>query len=83
MRRHEALRTTFTVVEGKPVQVIAPSLTMILPVEDLRELPEPEREVTVRRRTTEEGRRPFNLAQGPLVRATMLRLSREGAQCCS
>ena len=77
VRRHEALRTTFTVVEGKPVQVIAPSLTMILPVEDLQELPEPEREVTVRRRTTKEARRPFDLAQGPLVRATMLRLSRE------
>jgi hypothetical protein len=32
VRRHESLRTTFAADDGVPVQVIAPSLTMTLPV---------------------------------------------------
>src|SRR6266567_7505410 len=39
VRRHEALRTTFAAVEGQPVQVIAPTLRLALPLYDLRELP--------------------------------------------
>jgi amino acid adenylation domain-containing protein len=74
VRRHEALRTTFAVVDGKPVQVIAPSLTMLLPVLDLRTLPQSEREAESLRLATEESRRPFDLAHGPLVRTTLLRL---------
>ncbi|MBA3441823.1 MAG: condensation protein, partial [Pyrinomonadaceae bacterium] len=35
--RHESLRTTFDVIEGSPVQVIAPSLSMPLPVIELGE----------------------------------------------
>ena len=35
VRRHEALRTTFSVVRTEPVQVIAPSLTFSLPVVDI------------------------------------------------
>ena len=31
VRRHEALRTTFSIVEGEPVQVIAPSLSFPCP----------------------------------------------------
>ena len=44
VKRHEALRTTFAIVDGRPVQVIAPLLTLTLPIVDLRELPETERE---------------------------------------
>ncbi|MBD2541807.1 amino acid adenylation domain-containing protein, partial [Coleofasciculus sp. FACHB-SPT36] len=36
VRRHEALRTTFVTVEGQPVQAIASTLTVPLPVIDLR-----------------------------------------------
>src|SRR4029453_16127844 len=38
IRRHEALRTTFTMVDGTPKQVIAPRLELSLPVVDLQEL---------------------------------------------
>ena len=41
---------------------------------DLRELPETERETEVQRLVTTEAQRPFDLAEGPLVRATLLRL---------
>ena len=74
VKRHESLRTTFTTVDGRPVQVIAPHLTMALPILDLRELPETEREAEVQRLATNEAQRPFDLAEGPLVRATVLRL---------
>ncbi len=47
---------------------------MKLPVVDLRELPETERETEVQRLVTNEARQPFDLAKGPLVRATLLRL---------
>jgi hypothetical protein len=36
VRRHEALRTTFGTVDGKPLQVIHPTLNFALPVTDLR-----------------------------------------------
>ncbi|MFW5762801.1 MAG: amino acid adenylation domain-containing protein [Coleofasciculus sp.] len=74
LRRHEVLRTTFTVVEGQPVQVIAPTLPLTLPVVDLQELPEAERKGEVLRRATEEGQQSFNLSKAPLLRCTLLRL---------
>jgi len=74
VKRHEALRTTFAIVDGRPVQVIAPLLTLTLPIVDLRELPQPEREREVQRLATNEALCPFDLAEGPLVRTTVLRL---------
>src|SRR5687768_8345610 len=42
VRRHEALRTTFTVIEGEAVQVVAPSLAVTVPILDLGGLTEAE-----------------------------------------
>ncbi|HEY0022716.1 MAG TPA: non-ribosomal peptide synthase/polyketide synthase [Longimicrobium sp.] len=77
VRRHESLRTTFGVVDGSPVQVVAPFGGFALPVEDLSGLGEEEREEAVARRAGEEARRPFDLAAGPLFRAALLRLGAE------
>jgi amino acid adenylation domain-containing protein len=77
VKRHEALRTTFAIVDGRPVQVIAPHLTLALPIVDLRGLPEFERESEVQRLATSEAQRPFDLAEGPLVRTTVLRLGED------
>jgi len=77
VKRHESLRTTFGKVGGRPTQVIAPTLTIELPVVDLRKLPAGERETEVRRRVTAEAQRPFDLSQGPLLRGTVLRLGDE------
>jgi amino acid adenylation domain-containing protein len=77
VRRHEALRTVFAEVDGSPVQVVAPFGGFTLPVEDLSGLGEADREAAVRRRAGEEASRPFDLAEGPLFRAALLRL---GAQ---
>ena len=45
VRRHEILRTTFAMVDGQPLQVIAPSLTLPLTIVDLQGLHEAKRDV--------------------------------------
>ena len=77
IRRHDALRTTFRSVEGRPVQVVSPARGFTLPVVSLEELHDVEREREGRRVTAEEARRPFDLAKGPLFRAVLLRLDRD------
>ncbi|MFP5264051.1 MAG: amino acid adenylation domain-containing protein, partial [Blastocatellia bacterium] len=72
--RHEILRTTFAEYEGEPVQIIRPAEPMTLPLIDLREVEEAEREVRARKLAAGESRRPFDLARGPLFRVTLLRL---------
>ncbi|UCE20065.1 MAG: amino acid adenylation domain-containing protein [Gemmatimonadota bacterium] len=74
VRRHEVLRTTFAEMDGQPVQVIAPSLRWRLKLVDVQELPEADREIETRRLAAEEAQRPFDLAQGPLLRTTLVRL---------
>jgi amino acid adenylation domain-containing protein/non-ribosomal peptide synthase protein (TIGR01720 family) len=75
MRRHEALRTTFSVVDAEPVQVIAPARAVSLPLRDISHLPDEERESEAERLASEEAQQPFDLEHGPLLRATLLKLS--------
>src|SRR5260370_26215434 len=71
VRRHEALRTTSRVEGEMPVQVIAAPGPMNLSVVDLSSLPEAQRPTEVERAATEEARRAFSLAHGPLLRVTL------------
>ncbi|MDZ7967784.1 MAG: amino acid adenylation domain-containing protein [Nostoc sp. DedSLP03] len=73
IRRHEILRTTFPAVDGKPLQVISPSLTITMPVLDLQGLEASELQQIV----TKEARQPFDLSNNPLLRVTLLRLGSE------
>lgn len=76
--RHETLRTTFGVVDGNPVQIIAAEAeTLRLPIISLSELAEAERQTEALRLATEEAHRPFDLADGPMLRTTLLRLRDE------
>ncbi|HLF24980.1 MAG TPA: amino acid adenylation domain-containing protein [Anaerolineae bacterium] len=77
VRRHEVLRTTFPEVEGQSIQVIAPSLTLPLPLIDLSNLPAAESETRVRQLALGEVGRPFDLECGPMLRVCVLRLGVE------
>ena len=78
IRRHDIWRTTFEVIRGEPVQIVHPTPRMIpLPLVDLRKLPEPEREAEAMRLATEDARRPFDLKNGPLLRALLVRIDDE------
>jgi amino acid adenylation domain-containing protein len=77
VRRHEVLRTTFQVREGQPIQVIAPELKVDLRVVELRGLPEAERLARALALAQEEGRHPFSLPEGPLIRTLLFQLGEE------
>ncbi|MCP4656782.1 MAG: AMP-binding protein, partial [bacterium] len=74
VRRHEVLRTSFATETGRALQVIAQELHQPLPVVELRRLAAGEREAELRRLIRQEQLLPFDLATGPLIRFTLLRL---------
>jgi amino acid adenylation domain-containing protein len=75
VRRHESLRTVFQGREGHPVQIVRPAGRVPLPLADLSGLPASRREDEALLLADREGRLPFDLARGPLVRTSLLRLS--------
>lgn len=77
VRRHESLRTVFRMHDGHPVQEIQPDLQMEIGFVDLSELPEADRREAVRARTEDEAQTGFDLHEGPLIRARVLRVTNE------
>jgi acyl carrier protein len=77
VRRHEILRTSFVTVEGKPIQEIAPTFTLTLPILDLQMFLEAEREKKVQQLIAQEALKPFDLTQAPLFRIQLLQLGEE------
>ncbi len=75
IRRHENLRTVFVTLNAQPVQIIQPPSKFKLPLVDLSLLPPEQRAWQAARLAQEETLREFDLAKGPLVRPTLLRLS--------
>ncbi|MFH9657287.1 non-ribosomal peptide synthase/polyketide synthase [Streptomyces sp. NPDC017248] len=72
--RHESLRTTFDSVDGHGVQIVHPPQDVPLPLRDLSGLAGPAREPELRRLLAEDRARPFDLREGPLLRAGLVRL---------
>ena len=74
-RRHEVLRTRFDWFFGEPVQVVEPDPSLDLSVVDLTGLPAASRTTEGRRRAQQEALASFDLVEGPLVRAAVLRIA--------
>ena len=74
VQRHQVLRARFITEDGEPRQIIAPDLKIPFSYVDLRELPPQQREERALQLATTEAQRPFDLAQGPLLRAMLLQL---------
>ena len=74
IRRHEALRTSFPLREGQPVQQISPDHKIRLEELDLSEMGERQRVQRVKELIREETSRGFDLARGPVIRGRLLRL---------
>ncbi|HJT67565.1 MAG TPA: condensation domain-containing protein, partial [Pyrinomonadaceae bacterium] len=77
IRRHEALRTVFTIVDREPVQSCASAQHLALKIVDLAHLPAADRETIARRLLEAEARRPFDVGNDLLLRATLLRLEHD------
>ena len=77
VERHEVLRTTFPLINGRPVQVIASAMTVQLPVVNIQNLPEPERMPEVQRIISQEVYRPYDLTHETAWRALLLKLDQD------
>ncbi|HEY0602882.1 MAG TPA: condensation domain-containing protein, partial [Herpetosiphonaceae bacterium] len=77
VQRHASLRTTFLTIDGQAIQTIAPALTIQVPLIDLQELPEHQREAAAQRLAVAEAEHVFDLARGPLIRASIVRLAQD------
>ncbi len=79
VRRHEILRTVFRLEGDRPVQVVRPPAPLHHPLVDLAAvqaaLPAARLDGELARLAVAQGRRPFDLARGPLLRAVVVRLA--------
>jgi amino acid adenylation domain-containing protein len=75
VRRHESLRACFEAVDGVLSQRIAPPSELKLPIIDISEMSQSQREERVMEFALEAGREAFDLGRGPLFRGKLLRLS--------
>ena len=75
--RHESLRTTFQVIDGTLIQVIAPSLTVPLTLLAASPSLNETQDLAIQQQVHLEAATPFELAAGPLLRASLLPLGPE------
>ena len=71
IRRHESLRTTFAVHSDMPVQAISPKFELEIPLLEAND------EGTLHKLIMTEANQPFDLKRGPLIRASIIRLSNQ------
>jgi len=75
VQRHQALQTNFIAVDGQPTPIIKTATDWSLSVVDLQHLPTSEKEKAAQQIAQEQATKPFDLANEPLIRATLVRLN--------
>ncbi len=76
IERHEILRTSFQIVDNQTRQFILPKLTFTLTLVDLQTCPQAKQDAT-KQIVTEHSRQPFDLTKAPLLRGTLIHLSKQ------
>jgi amino acid adenylation domain-containing protein len=79
VQRHEALRTLFREVDGVATTEVGSADGWRMHVVDLTDVPEADRERTMRDQARAEARRPFDLSRGPLLRVTLFEMDHDDA----
>lgn len=74
LRRHEAWRTIFVTENEQPMQIVLPQLTWEISIINIEHLSNNDWEKEVKQIAIQEAQKPLDLANAPLVRATLLRL---------
>ena len=77
VERHEILRTRFVSVDGTPYQQVDLPAKADWQLIDLSSLPADRREPETSQLLNTESRKPFDLANGPLMRVRLLQISSE------
>ena len=72
VQRHEVLRTTFPSVDGQPSQALITHRALILPITDIRDHSETEKEAIALEIANHQTQQPFNLASDSLFRIKLL-----------
>ncbi|MGA9381124.1 MAG: amino acid adenylation domain-containing protein, partial [Phormidium sp.] len=73
VQRHEPLRTRFQIKNNQPIQIIDQNLSFTLPVINLQHLPEAKTQLKAQ--LTEEARKPFDLANGSVLRVKLWQIA--------
>ena len=73
--RHEALRTCFHTSDGAPFLSISPPSSFTIPLTDLQHMPQDQRQPYAHALLPQHAQQPFDLVNGPLLRAQLFRLA--------
>ncbi len=73
--RHEVFRSCIKEVDGQPRQEILPGLRIALPLIDLTHVSDEQAEIEANRLFSNDARQLYDLANAPLMRATLVKLA--------
>ena len=74
VRRHEVLRASFELQDGSPAQIVHPATALTIPVRDLSQLSQAQREAEAKTLALADAQLPFDLTRPLLFRASLLKL---------
>ena len=77
VERQEILRTTFPLVDGSPVQAIAPRLPVPMAIVDWQKMPKAQQWDELQKLIAREVKQPFDLARCPLWRLKVIKFGSE------